>query len=314
VPDVSTQLQTVVLTCADRQCHPNAPGATALRGVSIPAEPPMKKSIATTALGGSLPERLEAIAAAYFDGVEICEPNLRSYEGTPRDVGRLAAGLGLTIDLFQPLRDFEGVPDGEFRHNLDRAEAAFDVMGELDAPVLLVCSNTAESALDDVERAAGQLFQLADRGARRGIRVGYEALAWGRHVFRFDQAFKIVERANHPNLGVVLDSFHTLVRGEDWASIADLPANRIFFLQLGDAARIDRDPMTIRRHHSRLPGRGDLDVAGFLRAALATGYSGNLSIEIFNEQATESAAATARAAMTSLLNVEERARRGAERG
>jgi 4-hydroxyphenylpyruvate dioxygenase len=272
----------------------------------------MKKSIATVALGGTLPEKLEAIAAAYFDGVEIFEPNLRAYQGTARDVGRIAAGLGLTIDLFQPLRDFEGVSDSELRRNLDRAEAAYDVMGELDASLLLVCSNTAEHASDNVERAATQLFQLAERGARRGIRIGYEALAWGRHVFRFDQAFKIVERANHPNLGIILDSFHTLVRPENWAGIAELPANRIFFLQLGDAPRMDGDPLTIRRHHSRLPGQGDLDVAGFLRAVLATGYAGNLSIEIFNEQTTESPKATARAAMTSLLNVEEQARRGDE--
>jgi len=273
----------------------------------------MKKSIATVALGGTLTEKLDAIAAAYFDGIELYEPNLRAYEGTPRDVGRIAAGLGLTIDLFQPLRDFEGVSDSELRRNLDRAEAAFDVMGELDASLLLVCSNTAESASDDIERSATQLFQLAERGARRGIRIGYEALAWGRHVFRFDQAFRIVERANHPNLGIVLDSFHTLVRPESWSGIADLPANRIFFLQLGDAQRMDGDPLTIRRHHSRLPGQGDLDVAGFLRAVLATGYSGNLSIEVFNEQTTESPSVTARAGMTSLLSVEEQARRGEER-
>jgi 4-hydroxyphenylpyruvate dioxygenase len=272
----------------------------------------MKKSIATVALGGTLPEKLEAAATAYFDGVEIYEPNLRSYEGTPRDVGRIAAGLGLTIDLFQPLRDFEGVSDSELRRNLDRAEAAFDVMGELDASLLLVCSNTAENVSGDVELAATQLFQLAEQGARRGIRIGYEALAWGTHVFRFDQAFKIVERANHPSLGIVLDSFHTLVRPESWSGIADLPASRIFFLQLGDAPRMDSDPLTIRRSHSRLPGQGDLDVAGFLRAVLATGYSGNLSIEIFNEQTRESPKATARAGMSSLLNVEEQARRSEE--
>ena len=101
----------------------------------------MKKSIATAALGGTLSEKLEAIAAAYFDGVEIFEPNLSAFMGTPRDVGRIAAGLGLTIDLFQPLRDFEGVADSDFGQNLDRAEAVFDVMGELDASLLLVCSN-----------------------------------------------------------------------------------------------------------------------------------------------------------------------------
>lgn len=274
----------------------------------------MKKSIATVALSGTLPQKLEAIAAAYFDGVEIFEPNLRAFDGTPRDVGRITAGLGLTIDLFQPLRDFEGVPDSEFLQGLARAEAAFDVMGELDARLLLVCSNTGETASGDVERAATQLFQLAERAALRGIQIGYEALAWGKHVYRFDQAFRIVERANHPNLGLILDSFHTLVRPEDWSGIAELPRNRIFFLQLGDAPRIDADPLTLRRHHSRLPGHGDLDIAGFLRAVLATGYAGNLSIEIFNEQTAESPRVTARTGMSSLLKVEEEARRGDDRG
>jgi 4-hydroxyphenylpyruvate dioxygenase len=274
----------------------------------------MKKSMATVALSGTLPQKLEAIAAAYFDGVEIFEPNLRSFEGTPRDVGRIAADLGLTIDLFQPLCNFEGASDNDFRRNLDRAETLFDVMGELDASLLLVCSNTDETASGDIERSANQLFQLAERGAERGIRIGYEALAWGKHVFRFDQAFKIVERANHPNLGLMLDSFHTLVRNEEWSAISELPGNRIFFLQVGDAPRIDADPVTLRREHSRLPGRGNLDVAGFLRAVLATGYSGNLSIEIVNEQTLEAPKETARAGMTCLLKVEEEARRGDELG
>ena len=43
---------------------------------------------------------------------------------------------------------------------------------------------------------------------------------------------------------------------------------------------MDADFLTIRRHHSRLPGEGDLDVAGFLRAVLVTGYTGPISVEI----------------------------------
>jgi hypothetical protein len=77
------------------------------------------------------------------------------------------------------LRDFEGVPDSDFGNSLDRAEASFDVMGELDASLLLVCSNANEDSSADVERSATQLFELAERGSRRGIRIGYEALAWG---------------------------------------------------------------------------------------------------------------------------------------
>jgi 4-hydroxyphenylpyruvate dioxygenase len=273
----------------------------------------MKKSIATVSFGGKLTEKLDAIAAAHFDGVEIFEPNLRSSGISARDIGRYARNLGLSVDLFQPLRDFEGVSDEQLRRNLDRAEAAFDTMEELGAPLMLVCSNTEAGVLDDDERSAAQLFQLAERAGERGLKIGYEALAWGTRVATFDKAFRIVKRANNPYLGLILDSFHTLVRPDDWSSLGALPADRIFFVQLGDAPRMDVDALTLRRNYSKMPCEGDLDVTGFLRAALATGYTGTVSVEIFNESTTETPLATARSAMHSLLVVEERARGSNER-
>ena len=37
-------------------------------------------------------------------------------------------------------------------------------------------------------------------------------------------------------------------------------------------------------HFRCFPGQGDLPVTGFMEAVLATGYSGPLSLEIFNDQ------------------------------
>jgi len=268
----------------------------------------MRKSIATVSLGGTLPEKLDAIAAAGFDGIEIFEPNLAAFTGTAKDIGKRTRDLGLAIDLFQPLRDFEGVADDLVPANLDRAEKAFDTMAELGASMLSVCANTQSDAIDDDARAAAQLHELAQRASARGFRVGYEALAWSKHVATFDRALKIVEQADHPNLGLVLDSFHTLVRTDDWSSLSKTPADRIFFVQLGDAAREADDALSIRRHHSRLPGEGDLDVPKFLRAVLDTGYEGTISLEIFNERTLLAPPEAARASLRSLDQTEFRAR------
>jgi hypothetical protein len=43
----------------------------------------MRTSIATVSLSGSLGEKLEAIAAAKFDAVEIFENDLVTFNGTP---------------------------------------------------------------------------------------------------------------------------------------------------------------------------------------------------------------------------------------
>jgi 4-hydroxyphenylpyruvate dioxygenase len=244
---------------------------------------PLAKSIATVCLSGTLPDKLEAAAAAGFDSIELFENDLLTFDGTPRDVRRMAADLGLGICLFQPFRDFEAMPEPVRRRNLDRAERKFDIMGELGTDLILVCSNVQEDAADDDARASADLAELGARAARRSLRIGYEALAWGRHVRTWRHAWRLVQGADHPAVGLVLDSYHTLALNDDATAIADLPGDRIFFVQLADSPQLAMDVLGRSRHFRNFPGQGDLDVTGFMRAVLASGYAGPLSLEVFND-------------------------------
>jgi len=245
---------------------------------------PLPKSIATVSLSGTLPEKLEAAAAIGFDGVEIFENDLLTYDGSPEDVRAIAEGLGLAIYIFQPFRDFEAMPEPQRRRNLDRAERKFDVMQALGTDLVLVCSNVQPAAIDDPQRAAADLHEMADKAQRRGLRVGYEALAWGKHVNRWRQAWEIVRTADHPALGLIVDSFHTLALRDDPSGIAALPADKLFFVQLADAPELAMDVLSWSRHFRNFPGQGTLDVAGFISAVIAAGYRGPLSLEIFNDE------------------------------
>ncbi len=244
-----------------------------------------KRSIATVCLSGTLPDKLEAAAAAGFEAVEVFENDLLTFEGTPAEAGRLCSDLGLEVALFQPFRDFEAMPGPQRARNLDRAERKFDTMQQLGAGMVLVCSNVQAAALPEPERAADDLREMAERAARRSLLVGYEALAWGKHVNRWRQAWDIVRRADHPALGLILDSFHTLALGDDLGGLAEaVPAEKLFFVQLADAPRLSMDPLSWSRHFRSFPGQGELPVAGFLRDVLAAGYRGPLSLEIFNDE------------------------------
>ena len=244
----------------------------------------MKTSIATVSISGDLREKLAAIAAAGFDGVEIFENDFLAFDGTPTEVGSMVRDHGLEITLFQPFRDFEGLPEPQRTRAFDRAERKFDLMQELGTDLMLVCSNVSPMALGGVDRAAADFHDLGERAARRGLRVGYEALAWGRHINDHRDAWEIVRRANHPNIGLILDSFHTLARRIDVETIRAIPGDRIFIVQLADAPRIDMDLLYWSRHFRNMPGEGDLPVTDFMRAVAATGYNGPLSLEIFNDQ------------------------------
>ena len=244
----------------------------------------MRTSIATVSLSGDLKEKLDAISAAGFEGVEIFENDFLAYPAGAAEVGRMVRDAGLTVTVFQPFRDFEGMPEPQRARAFDRAERKFDVMQALGTDLMLVCSNVSPAAIGGIDRAAQDFHELGERAAPRGLRVGYEALAWGRHISDHRDAWEVVRRTDHPAVGLILDSFHTLARRIDPDSIRRIPGDRIFLVQVADAPLLEMDLLSWSRHFRNMPGQGGLDVTGFLAAVQATGYDGYLSLEIFNDQ------------------------------
>ena len=257
-----------------------ADGAT-VRAGATPASP--RLSIATVCLSGTLEDKLAGAAAARFHGVEIFENDLIASPWSPARIRQECDRRGLAIDLYQPFRDFEAVPPDVFAANLRRAEHTFAILEQLGTQTMLVSSSVSPDAVDDDDLAVEQLHVLAGRAERRGLRIAYEALAWGRFVNTYPHAWRIVRHADHPALGLCLDSFHVLSRDDDPAAIRVVPGSKIFHLQLADAPQLNMDVIEWSRHHRLFPGMGSFDLAGFVGRVLGTGYDGPLSLEVFND-------------------------------
>ena len=232
----------------------------------------IRRAIATVCLSGTLEDKLDAVGAAGFNGVEIFENDLVASSSTPAEVQKRCADLGLSIDLYQPFRDFDTASPDRLTANLRRADHKFSVMEELGTDMMLVCSSVAADAVNDPRRLADQFHTLAERASRRGMKIAYEALAWGRHV-------------------------------NTWGH---LPGEKIFFLQLADAPLMRMDVLQWSRHHRLFPGQGEFDLPLFVDHVLTAGYAGPLSLEVFNDVFRQSDPVhTAVDALRSLLVLEE---------
>jgi 4-hydroxyphenylpyruvate dioxygenase len=252
----------------------------------------MRTSIATVSISGALDAKLRAIAAAGFDGAEIFENDLLSSHLSAREIAALMQELGLACTMFQPFRDLEGLPEPQRARAFDRLERKFDVMEELGTDLLLVCSSCSAIADGDRERIIADLREAGDRAGRRGLRIGYEALAWGRHVYDHRDAWALVRDADHPAIGLVLDSFHSLARKIPSSSIGDIRPEKLFIVQVADAPLLEMDYLGWSRHFRSMPGQGEFPLDDWAGAIRRIGYEGYWSLEIFNDRFRAGSATT----------------------
>ncbi|GGE73967.1 bifunctional sugar phosphate isomerase/epimerase/4-hydroxyphenylpyruvate dioxygenase family protein [Sphingomonas prati] len=270
----------------------------------------MMNAIATVSLSGTLEDKLRAAAAAGFGGVEIFDTDFLASAMTTAEVKALLDELGLACVLYQPFRDLEGMPEPYRARAFTRIAQKFGVMRELGCDRILLCSNCSPHALPDRDRIVADLRELGDLADAHRITVGYEALAWGRHVNDHRVAWEIVDAVDHPRIGILLDSFHSLSRGIPSVSIRAIRPEKLVFVQLADAPLLDMGHLYWSRHFRCLPGQGGMDLTDYVAEILRLGYDGPLSLEIFNDRfRANSAAMVARDGVRSLDALRDGARR-----
>lgn len=246
----------------------------------------MKTALATVSISGTLREKMEAASKAGFQGVEIFENDLTQYSGSPSDVSKMARDLGLEIIALQPFRDMEGNPRDIQKKRIEMLKRKMQVAHELGTNRLLMCCNVQPYASPDRDLCAADLRDLAEIAASEELILGYEALAWGRHIADYDDAWDLVQRADHPSLGINLDTFHMFSRGNTLDCLRDeIPVDKIALVQVADAPIMPRtDYLTYSRHSRCFPGQGDMPVVEFVQVLKDKGFDDYLSHEIFNDE------------------------------
>lgn len=243
----------------------------------------MYPSIATVCLSGTLKEKVRCIANAGFKYIEIFENDLIAYEGTVKQAGELIQDHGLKVVTLQPFRDFEGLEGKDRQLAFDRALLKFEQMAELGTDLLMVCSSVHPKAQGGITRLAEDFYELGNVAKQHNMRIAYEALAWGSHVYDYRDSWEIVRQADQSQVGLVLDTFHIFSRGSDLKPIANIPGDRIFLVQTADAPSLSMDHLSWSRHYRCFPGQGELTIQSFIDVLCKTGYNGPLSHEIFND-------------------------------
>jgi len=243
----------------------------------------MITSIATVTMGGSLPSRINAAASAGFEAVELFDSDIDEFGGDIATIRQMVNDAGLQVTSYFPLREIEGTPETAKQDTRDRAAAYLDKAVELGAPMVMMCSATADHMSGERSHILDDLAHLAEMAKERDLRIAYEAIAWGRHVSDYGVAAAIVSELQHPNFGLVLDNFHICASGHSLAPISDIPSEQLFLVQVSDAPQLEIDYLEWSRNYRTLPARGDFNLQAFTTQVQMTGYDGVFSLECFSD-------------------------------
>jgi len=245
--------------------------------------------MASVSLAGPLEAKLKAIREAGFGQVMLEAGDIVAHSGGVEAAVAAVKSSGLRVTGFQWLRDFEGLTGRQHEYQVDVAKSMLQIAHAVGAPLLLVASSTNSIASQDLDIIARDLRKLAILAIPLGLKVAYEGMSWSRTVTDFATAWEVVGRADMPNLGLAIDSAHTLVTQTPLDELELIEHYKIFVVRLADfmepETRSDEKGMTSSSQFRVFPGEGmhSAQVAELVTRLAALGYAGDYSFEVCND-------------------------------
>jgi 2-keto-myo-inositol isomerase len=247
----------------------------------------------TISLAGPLAAKLRAIRQAGFSQIMMAARDLVGHaDGWHAAVDEVRAS-GLRVTGFQVLRDFEGLSGHLHDYKVDIARSMIEMCAALHSPILLACSSTSKHATDDEDAIARDLRKLAMMALPHGIKVAFEGLSWGRHLNDVVGAWRVVQKADAPNLGLGVDSFHSFATSTPTEALQDVDPDKIYLVQLADfmwqEIRTVEERIETARHFRVFPGEGvhSDELRRLVIELDRMGYRGDYSFEVFNDDYTQ---------------------------
>lgn len=215
-----------------------------------------------TEMSRPFPEKLEAASEAGFDGISIMIPEYIAMKRdgvTDADLAAMIEDAGLFVNEISTATAWlSGKPTKQ-------EELGFPLVNLLGGEGINCTAITGPFL--GLDEAVGAFAAICDRAAAFGVRCHIEFSPAFHDPHDLRTAWEIVKRADRPNGGILFDTWHFFRSGGSLADLREVDPSKIFAIQLADApASPQHSDLAEDTYHRLLPGEGDLDLVGCLKA------------------------------------------------
>jgi D-psicose/D-tagatose/L-ribulose 3-epimerase len=235
-------------------------------------------------------KQIEALKAAGYDGVEV--PMFGGDVAHYRRLGRQIRDIGLEVTAITLIPDAEHSPLSDTPAHrqgaVDWLAGATEWAAELGSPIL--CGPIHQplglfTGAPPTDTEKGRLAEVHRKAAENAAKVGIPVVV--EYLNRFEayilntmaDALAHAARVDHPNFGVMHDTFHANLEEKDPVGIVFQAAPKLRHVHISENDR-------------GTPGRGHVPFGQHFKALRSIGYDGWLTIEAFGRALPSLAAAT----------------------
>jgi sugar phosphate isomerase/epimerase len=219
----------------------------------------------TVGLESPVSARVEAARKCGFSRVTVSPLDVAraAEQGTSAaELGRYMRDSGLGIVLDPVMNWYGGTPPPESRFGRFSADEALRMAEALQVVSLTVIGQpTSDQPIAELAEPFGQ---VCDRSAGFGADVHLEFIPMT-VIKDVATAWQIVQGADRRNGGILFDTWHFFRGSPDYVALRQVPGERIFAVQINDAAAVPRASMREDTLNRLLPGDGSFDLETAIR-------------------------------------------------
>ena len=268
------------------QANPQQPESQA--SGARPKEQPFGYCFNTSTIRGQklpLDKVVDVVAKAGWNGIEPWMDEIKRFGdggGSLADVRKRIADAGMTVP--SAIGFAEWIVDDPERRNkgLENARRDMDLVAQLGGTRIAAPPAGARDVSVDLRAAAERYHALCEVGRQAGVVPQLEVWGFSKTFQRLGEAAFVAVECGHPDACVLADPYHLHKGGSPFEGIKLLSVNALRHFHVNDYPA-DPPRERIADEHRVYPGDGVAPLDELFRALRDLGYTGMLSLELFNK-------------------------------
>ena len=225
-------------------------------------------------------------AAAGYDSVELWIREIRQFiedGGKLTDLRKRLDDHGLSVDSAIGFAQWIVDDDQQRSQGLEVLKGDMEILQTLGGTRIAAppAGATRQSDLD-LGKAAERYAAALQVGEQMGVYPQLELWGFSKTLSRLGELMYVAIESGHKDAGVLLDVYHIYKGGSDFEGLRLIDGSAVQVLHMNDYPDIPRS--RIGDEDRVYPGEGVAPLTRILQTLFENGFSGILSLELFNRQ------------------------------